>query len=262
MRLKKARNFSDQLQVERNILESSNMKDVSSFIETFVIRQVCPLMSLRILSLFSLTQDGLSWKQYRHFCKLFAQSFGHEHIVTFFNLRKLKLFYEHDSSPLSLNIARRAKFRETVKKLGLIPRSSQDLKNPEDSSFVFGGAFIPVISSILDSVVSFKDNSAAAASSGNTQPTLDLNDISKCLSGQGSLKVLNRNTGSNSSQQKSTSWPSSSSSRVICVYFIGGVTFAEISAIRFWSRKKNIKVVVLTTGLLNGNSVMKSLMQQ
>lgn len=259
MKLKKERNFSDQLQVERNIIEAANMKDVFSFIETFVIRQVCPLMSLRLMSLISITQDGLSWKQYRFFSKLFAQSFGHEHIVTFFNLRKLKLFYESpsalfDSSALTLNTSKKAKFRETVKKLGLIPRTTNDLKNPEDASFVFGGAYLPVICAILHSVVASK----GAAFPGNTQPTLDLNDMSKCLSGQGSSRIFNRNIGSNSSQDISSSRPSST--RVIAVYFVGGVTFAEISAIRFWSRKKDIKVVVLTTGLLNGNSVMKSLM--
>ena len=256
MRLKKQANFSEQLQAERDIIEGSNVKEALSFIETFVIRQVCPLISLRLLSLLSVTQDGLSSKQYRSLSKLYAQSFGHEHVITFLNLKKLKLFYEHpspsptallDSTPLSINPRKSHRFRDTVKKLGLIPtRSSYDLKNPEDASFVFGGAFVPVICCLLDSLL------MTTETAGNST-TAALNDTSKCLSG-GGIRVSKRSAGSN---RNLGSW---SNARVIAVYFLGGVTFAEISAIRFWSLKKGVKVVVLTTSILNGNSLMRSLM--
>lgn len=266
MRLKKQANFSDQLQVERNMVEASSMKEAVSFIETLIIRQVCPLLSLRLLSLLSVTQDGLSSKQYRFLCKLYAQSFGHEHVVTFFNAKKVRLLFEHPSpspaallegTPLGLNTKRQQqpKFRETVKKLGLIPRLPEgftyDVKNPEDASFVYGGAFLPVICPLLDALV-VKDSGPGSA--------FNSSEVSRCLSG-GSTRVLRRNNGSNSnSSPPSSTSSSSSSSRAIAVYFVGGVTFAEISALRFWSRKKGLKVVVLTTNLVNGNSLMKSLM--
>ena len=47
--------------------------------------------------------------------------------------------------------------------------------------------------------------------------------------------------------------------QAVIVFFVGGVTFAEVTAIRFWARKKGIKVMIATTGIINGNSLLKQL---
>jgi len=246
MKLKREQNFSEQLEVERNILEGTALKEAASFIETLIIRQVNPVVCLRLLSLLSITQDGIPSKQYRFLSKLFAQSFGHEHVITLFNLRKVRLFFDLPSpSPAALleatplaSSSRKPKFRDVVKKLKLIPKLPEgtvyDVKNPGDAAFVFGGAYVPVICPLLD----------ACCSGGN------LNETSKVLSG-GLSRVWTRSTG----------LPQGTfATRVIGIFFLGGVTFAEVSALRFWSRKHSVKVVVLTTSLVNGNSLMKNLM--
>ena len=52
--------------------------------------------------------------------------------------------------------------------------------------------------------------------------------------------------------------------RTVLVVFIGGVTFAEISALRFMSSQGglNCNFIVMTTKLINGNSLLKSLCTQ
>ena len=45
--------------------------------------------------------------------------------------------------------------------------------------------------------------------------------------------------------------------RIVVVFFIGGVTFAEISAIRFLNKLTDKTFVVLTTETLNGFKCIK-----
>ena len=42
------------------------------------------------------------------------------------------------------------------------------------------------------------------------------------------------------------------------MYFVGGVTFAEIAALRFLNQQKNAKVryIIATTSVINGNRCM------
>ena len=49
--------------------------------------------------------------------------------------------------------------------------------------------------------------------------------------------------------------------RTVLVVFIGGVTFAEISALRFMSSQGglNCNFVIMTTKMINGNSLVRSL---
>lgn len=45
----------------------------------------------------------------------------------------------------------------------------------------------------------------------------------------------------------------------ILVFFIGGVTFAEASALRFVAKQKNVKIAIGATSIMNGNKLIESL---
>lgn len=49
--------------------------------------------------------------------------------------------------------------------------------------------------------------------------------------------------------------------RCILVFFVGGCTLAEISALRFLQKKEdnNVEFIVLTTNIINKNTVIKNL---
>lgn len=55
----------------------------------------------------------------------------------------------------------------------------------------------------------------------------------------------------------------SDSPKVVLVFFLGGCTFAEISALRFLSRQEdnNVEFVIATTKLINKNSFLENLME-
>lgn len=51
--------------------------------------------------------------------------------------------------------------------------------------------------------------------------------------------------------------------KVVLVFFLGGCTFAEISALRFLSRQEdnNVEFVIATTKLINKNTFLENLIE-
>lgn len=248
MKDKREHLFAEQLQAERNMIDVRELKEASDFVESLIVRQVNPQTALRLLCLMTIVQDGLPVKQYRYWCRLFAQSFGHEHVVTFYNLRKLRLLYENMQSLLTTigapdTLTKKTKFRELCKRLNLIPRlpdgSTYDVKNPQDCAFVFGGAYSPLVISLLDSFV---------LKLADACPKRDVCAIlPECrFESWRSRSGVHRNENDGH--------------RLVGVFFVGGVTYAEISALRFWARSRSLRVVILTTGIVNGNTLIQSLM--
>ena len=246
MRDKKEQLFAEQLQSERNLIEGCDVRVATDFLESFIARQVSAATALRLLCILSVVQEGLPAKQYRFWCRLFAQSFGHEHVVTFFNLRRLKLLYESTPSALSVSgaldaaFASKKRFREVYKRLNLIPRvvegSTYDVKNPPDAAFVFGGSFAPLVVPLLDSCILAHTESCKRS------------DLNACLSIR-DYDCWKPCVGQTSVERK-----------LVIVFLIGGVTFAEVSAIRYWARVRGVQVLVMTTGVLNGNRLMQAMM--
>ena len=55
---------------------------------------------------------------------------------------------------------------------------------------------------------------------------------------------------------------SNSSSMLTMIFFVGGVTYAEISALRFLSRQNDgNEYVVAATAIVNGNTLLKPLIE-
>lgn len=257
MEQKKQSKFADQMRIEQNIIEGIDYKESQNFLEENIIQQTSPSILLRLMSLYSHTQDGLNASTYKNLLTLFLQSFGHEHIITLFNLKKLGLFTEYNqnvnltvqSPNNSLNssgfakvtsvISSNKKFRSLVKRLNLIPQitDSYDVRNPPDSGYVFGGTYIPVVCRLVE-ILALKSMS---------------DDLIKYISGDYASSNRNEQTLTSLSQQ---------ANQTLLVYFIGGVTYAEISALRFLAKQKNIKILIATTNVINGNNFMENLMPQ
>lgn len=289
MERKKESLFVERLKCERDLIENRDVRKCINCIENCIIRQVSPLLSLRLLCLLSITQDGLSSRDSRDLIKLFTQSFGHEHISTFHNLKKLGLFVEHShqtaintsgsesspspgipgakyhasqslgaktssSSSLPYFFTSKSKYKTIVKKLNLIPvlkeKESYDVRSPSDAAFVYGGSYIPIICPLLDLFLNKNSNQS------NFDEILKVLPGVRCSSSLGQ-KFCIKNSNNHVSAANN---PTSASPKVILIYFVGGVTFAEISALRFVAQKKSIKIMIATTGIMNGNQLMKQMM--
>jgi hypothetical protein len=50
--------------------------------------------------------------------------------------------------------------------------------------------------------------------------------------------------------------------RTVLVVFIGGVTFAELAALRFLGRQRHVTFVALTTKVITGSSLLESFLPE
>ena len=57
---------------------------------------------------------------------------------------------------------------------------------------------------------------------------------------------------------KSKSSADDPSSKVVLVYFIGGVTYSEIAALRFLGKQRGLKILIATTAIINGRRMLQS----
>jgi vacuolar protein sorting-associated protein 33B len=247
---KKEIEFRSQMEVERNIIEASDYRESIQYLEEIIISQVCPLLSLRLLCLLSLIQDGLPSKDYYNLIKLFLQSFGHHYLIKIFRLKQLGLLIQQNQpkilsavNPKVTNVLsqtkvaaaaisalpRKSHFRNVIKRLNLCPVSNTETKKTQDCSFIFGGNFVPLIYKIVDLIIGENPN---------------LVDNFKIVSNHVIHKRLDYSD------------QGASRKKVVVVFFIGGLSYAEISALRFLARQKDIELMMCCSSIINGNRLM------
>lgn len=153
-------------------------------------------------------------------------------------------------------LPRRGNLSLMLKKFQLVPEvgdAGYNIREPKDPAFVFGGSYIPLICQLVD-------NCVLSPTKKNTQLNMTPSELMKLLPGPNFKRkqaFLNdipvspvHSSGINNNKQ---------CERAILVYFIGGVTFAEVTALRFLARQRNIKIAVATTAIINGNKLIESL---
>lgn len=287
--------FGDQLRTEQNIIDGIDIKKCLDYITKMIAHQLNPHVPLRLLALLSLTQAGLPPKDYKKYLSLYCQNYGLFHNVTFDNLKKLGLVTEMNLSLTALTggflsynsndggaakasqtssslsfasftgamssfterasgrvaavvsssvLPRRGNLSVLLKKLQLVPEISDagyNIREPKDPAFVYGGTYIPIVSQLID-------NSVLTPPKRNPPLNLSPAELMKLLPGP-------------NFKRKQAFLPNNDkhSQRSILVYFIGGVTYAEITALRFIAKKRNVKIAVASTSIINGNKLVASL---
>jgi len=113
-----------------------------------------------------------------------------------------------------------------------------DENNPSDFAYVYSG-YAPISMRVVQ----------AAFNKGGWKGR---EDIQKLIPGPTVEETQVMPSGIDSS--------SNNSNRVTLVFFIGGVTFTEISALRWMSRQEGIygDIICATTNLINGDSFFSS----
>jgi len=223
--------FHKRLEAEQNLLAGQDLSN--DYIEECINRQEPLVKVLRLLCLQSLTNGGLKHKQFEFFKKEILQTYGFEHLFTLNNLEKLGIFKKQEG---------RASFPLLRKNLHLIVEDI-DENNPADVAYVYSG-YAPLSIRIIQ--CAFKQGGWKGR-----------DDLLKLLPGP----TLEENQALPGGVQDKV-FASATRNAVTLVFFIGGLTFTELSAIRWLSQQGGCgDIIVATTKLINGNSVISSLME-
>jgi hypothetical protein len=246
--------FESLHRAEQNMLEGRNKRENFSYVEECLATSG-KLASLRLLCLLALTQDGLSVDEATALKIQFLHCCGYEHLVTFHNLEKLGLFPRQGTGTtasvssgandaaggLTGRVAqvvsqlpkRTGAFQALAYKLRLFPEVSgeYDLKHPKDPGYVFGGSYVPLVCRLISLLI---------------KRELSPDEIVK----------LGPGIGTTSWAQEPREWGTFPQSYL--VYFVGGVTYAEIAAFQLLEKLTGARILVAGTSIVNGNSFVQS----
>ncbi|KAI4384398.1 hypothetical protein MLD38_002562 [Melastoma candidum] len=234
--------FLGKLDMEHTIIESQSYDICYEYIEEMIHKQEPLVNVLRLLILFSTTNAGLPKKHFDYLRRELLHSYGFEHMVTLSNLEKAGLFKKQESKSNWL----------TVKRALQLVVEDTDTANPNDIAYVFSG-YAPLSIRLVQNAIR-----------SGWRP---IEEILKVLPGPHSEIKRSRFTNSASYdalQGASTDKLTTDGRRfLVLVVFIGGVTFAEISALRFLSAQEGMAydLIVGTTKIVSGRSLTEAFVE-
>ncbi|KAF0692387.1 Aste57867_16533 [Aphanomyces stellatus] len=240
--------FSDQWHHERSMLEGQTLLEE---LEELIGMQEPPLKVLRLLCLQSLTSGGIKAKSFDLLRRELIQTYGFEMLLVLANLEKVGLLRRQDSL---FPVASSSAFLTVKKSLRLV-NGNVDMLNPKDIAYVTNG-YAPLSVRLVEI--------AATNKMSHTTGWKTIQDTLKQLPGpseeisQAKPGVAADSTGLAEKKDKGFG---ADERKVMVVYFVGGVTFMEIAALRHLSKQPEcpFDIVIATTKILNGNTLIKSI---
>ncbi|KAF3422755.1 hypothetical protein E2986_05865 [Frieseomelitta varia] len=226
--------FLESLQIEQELLNCIDTDKPNTFIEDMIVQQQPLLKVLRLLCIQSLTNSGLKPKLLDYYKREIIHTYGYHNLPTILNLEKAGLLKQQQSA------RQYAVLRKTLR---LTVEDESEI-TPKDISYVHS-IYAPLSVRLAEQLV---------------QPNgwQGLNDVMGLLPGP-TINISSSGKRNSITSEDSNSEPP----KLIMVFFIGGCTFAEISALRFLSQQEdlNVEFVICTTKLINGNTFLMSLME-
>ncbi|KAK4578715.1 hypothetical protein RGQ29_028701 [Quercus rubra] len=235
--------FLGQLDMEHTIVEAQSYDICFEYIEELIHKQEPLVNVLRLLILFSITSSGLPKKQFDYLRRELLHSYGFEHMATLNNLEKAGLLRKQESKSNWL----------TIKRALQLVVEDTDTANPNDIAYVFSG-YAPLSIRLVQHAVR-----------SGWRP---IEEILKLLPGPHSETRRGRFSSSPSydTLQASANIDKVADGRrsLVLVVFIGGITFAEISALRFLSAQEGMAydLIVGTTKIVSGHSLAETFVER
>ncbi|KAH9815664.1 Vacuolar protein sorting-associated protein 33A [Teratosphaeria destructans] len=267
--------FRRILEVEQNLLIGNDPSTMHENIDELIARGDTPLKTvLRLLCLESTLANGIRQRDLEAFKRQILQAYGYQHLLTLANLEKIGLLVSREAHRGFLNpIAGAA--GQTATDWNAVRRSLQlwvdDVReaDPEDIAYVFSG-YAPLSVRLVQCVLQKsylqglanppKNAPASGAPVGVTGSGWKGFEDSLARVRGATVDVVQKGSDADASNARKTLRGSKESPKTTIVFFLGGITFAEVAALRFISSQLEAssgrKIVIGTTGLLSGKRVV------
>ncbi len=180
---------------------------------------------LRELAFACQVSRGFPAKQFRQLMVDIAQCYGLKSILSLHNLAKVGLLQEREAGTV-------LPYEDIRKELKLISGEEINHANPRDIAFAYGG-YTPITCKLAQEAVRHNWKIMAKGL--------------KLVPGDTIFPEVVR--------------PCPAKRPVVIVYFVGGVTYSEVAALRLLGQLENKEIVVCTTEMLNGDKMIKSLLE-
>ena len=262
--------FRGRWNLERQMLEGDAVYDE---IEDRIAQQEPPMATLRLLCLQSLCGGGIKGQaKYDFLRREVLQTYGFELIGTLYQLEKAGLLSKAKEGTVATNLLLggadgAGSFAQLCKALKLIV-DDVDPHDPRDIAYVSSG-YAPLSCRLVEvlaksgfaGLVNVLPHLPAAPPLDYAPRDYTREDLKDAFDGGGGAKL-----GANPHKQTRPPPPDATTGLkpVMVVFFVGGVTYAEIAALRFLSKRDDFpfRVVVAATNVCNGSTLIKSLVYE
>ncbi|KAG9487694.1 hypothetical protein GDO78_007474 [Eleutherodactylus coqui] len=225
--------FFDNLTVEQEFMSGFDTDKVNPYVEDCIAKKDPLIKILRLVCLQSVCNTGLKQKVLDFYKKEILQTYGYEHILTLHNLEKAGLLKAQSGSRNNY---------PTIRKTLRLWMDDVNEQNPNDISYVYSG-YAPLSVRLAQVLV--------------RPGWRSIEEVLKLLPGPQFEERQSLPAGLMKKRQQGEN-------KVMLIFFLGGVTFAEIAALRFLSQLEDggTEYIIATTKLINGTTWIKSLMEK
>jgi len=270
-----ATSFRQRWQTERSMLESEPCYE---YLEDLIASGEPPYRWLRLFCLQSLTSNGIKAARYDSLRREVVQTYGYEFLMVLSDLEKAGFLRKRETFFMD---SMQTPYSTLRKSLGLIV-PDVDPSNPEDAAYVSSGyapmtvrwvqAAMRGYAGLDEAIRELPATGGASSGAGGGGRWVDVEQ--RCPP-ESLAEALKRKRGP-SLETLAKKWVEESrvgghgsdkdgsmiqNKPVLLVYFVGGVTFMELAALRFLSRRPSFpySVVCCTTEIVNGGTLLRSL---
>ncbi|KAL9643969.1 hypothetical protein ABK040_005437 [Willaertia magna] len=221
--------FRRRIRTEQDIILGNEPKICIEYIESCIIRQD-PLPSvLRLVCLYSIVRNGLTQTEYDHLREELVYSYGHFVVLTLKNLEEAGVLRKSTSK---LNWS--SPFTTLRKSLSLFVEDL-DEQSQKNMAYVHSG-YAPLSCRLIQDALN---------------PT-KWDQLKSLFKGTEHYEYIGDEV-----------IPNQLSSDVTLIYFIGGCTFSEISALRSLQvQNPRLRFIIATTKLINTDSFLSSVFEK
>ncbi|EUC36629.1 hypothetical protein COCCADRAFT_33982 [Bipolaris zeicola 26-R-13] len=274
--------FTRSLEVQQNIMSGADPTTQHDTITELINRDVPLPAILRLLCLESTTNAGIRPKDLENFKRAIIQAYGPQHMLTLASLEKMGLLAPRGGVSLGGvgapakpgSVTNYTPLRKSLK----IWDDDVNEANPNDISYTFSG-YAPLSARLIQSIIQkhtlanaikpSTDPRASAQANPLAQGLRIFDDATKYIRGatfdeaqKGEEKAVKARQLLNGSQAEKN--------KTVAVFFLGGVTRAEIAALRFIGNKlkesggegRGSRIVVCATNIIRGEELVGSAVEK
>ena len=285
--------FNSILEIEQNIAAGVDPTSQHSAIEDLIARNVPLNIILRLLCLESTIAGGLRPRDLEHFQRLILHAYGYQHLLTLDRLQKAALLLPRSSSAALLLPATgsssssaspqlKTNYSAIRKSLNLI-NDDYNESSPQDIAYTYSG-YAPLSVRIVQCVLQKQHLQTLHRAPLPITPASTgwsgFEDILKAARGP-TFTLIQKAGDENAGRARASLAAHSMTSgtavgaagqipKTVIVMYVGGITFAEVAALRYVGHQlenlpdvgKRRRLLICTTGMVGGRAVMEDVIEK
>ena len=245
--------FGEHFSTEQDLIRGDEVRACIEYLDQAIIDKK-PLVSvLRQLCLLSLTTNELKQKKFDEIRTSILQSYGYPALFTLLNLEKVGLLqrYGAPATPVGQMGPRPGNWGRARSQCHLFPDGGDEQERPTDIAYTYAG-YAPLSCRLVQMAHGDGPYKAKPQAWGALDADLPGGPSDEVVQISGASAGSGGGGGEGGRKKKLT-----------LVLFLGGVTYAEISALRFMGEHDpNRQYMVATTKISNGATMLETMVEQ